>query len=138
MQLVSLYRHKARKISLTALIDVVFILLMFFMLTSSFSQWKAVDFNSPAVSNEPVDEQPVALVLRADSSMQTADNSVDIAAKQSIPVHAFTANKPLILIPQADTPVQIIISRFEEIKQHGLVITLGSVKQPDAEARGER
>ncbi len=36
MQAAGLYTRKSRKISLTALIDVVFILLMFFMLTSTF------------------------------------------------------------------------------------------------------
>ena len=37
MQAAGLYTRKSRKISLTALIDVVFILLMFFMLTSTFN-----------------------------------------------------------------------------------------------------
>ena len=36
-------RPRRRLISLTPLIDVVFILLVFFMLASSFSQWRVVD-----------------------------------------------------------------------------------------------
>lgn len=35
-------------ISLTPLIDVVFILLVFFMLASSFLDWRAIDLNAPA------------------------------------------------------------------------------------------
>ena len=35
-------------ISLTPLIDVVFILLVFFMLASSFLDWRSIDLNAPA------------------------------------------------------------------------------------------
>ena len=46
----ALRRPKARRalISLTPLIDVVFILLVFFMLASSFLDWRSIDLNTPA------------------------------------------------------------------------------------------
>ena len=40
-------RRKRSLISLTPLIDVVFILLVFFMLASSFLNWRAIDLNPP-------------------------------------------------------------------------------------------
>ena len=46
----SSFGPRARKrplISLTPLIDVVFILLIFFMLASSFLDWRAIDLNAP-------------------------------------------------------------------------------------------
>jgi biopolymer transport protein ExbD len=42
MRLVSMPRSRRRLIGLTPLIDVVFILLLFFMLASQFNQWRAV------------------------------------------------------------------------------------------------
>jgi len=41
-------RRRRPLISLTPLIDVVFILLVFFMLASSFLDWRAVDLSTPA------------------------------------------------------------------------------------------
>ncbi|MFV1872594.1 MAG: ExbD/TolR family protein [Oleiphilus sp.] len=45
--------RRGKAISLTPLIDVVFILLLFFMLSSSFSRWFAVDVSLPMPSDEP-------------------------------------------------------------------------------------
>ena len=41
-------RRRRAVISLTPLIDVVFILLVFFMLASSFLDWRTIDLNAPA------------------------------------------------------------------------------------------
>ena len=59
-------KPSAAKIGLTPLIDVVFILLLFFMLTSTFSQRKTLDLAVPATAADltPVDE-PVILELKA-------------------------------------------------------------------------
>ena len=46
-----LYRSRRKGISLTPLIDVVFILLMFFMLTFTFTRWKAVDLRFPVAGS---------------------------------------------------------------------------------------
>ncbi|WP_150303763.1 ExbD/TolR family protein [Pseudomonas saliphila] len=138
MQPAALYSRKASKISLTALIDVVFILLMFFMLTSTFSQWKAVDFHSPVASDNPVDVEPQGLILRSDGSLRLADGSVEIDAAQSVPVNAFADARPLILIPEADARVQVIVSRLEELKQLGIAVTMGGVVQPAVNEQGAR
>lgn len=48
MQLASKRQRRRALISLTPLIDVVFILLVFFMLASSFLDWRAITLNAPA------------------------------------------------------------------------------------------
>ena len=56
-------------ISLTPLIDVVFILLLFFMLTSRFQQYQAIALDVPAndsVATNQSDIKPVMLKLQAD------------------------------------------------------------------------
>lgn len=42
--------HRRRLVGLTPLIDVVFILLVFFMLASSFQDWRAIDLAAPAAA----------------------------------------------------------------------------------------
>ena len=138
MQPAALYTRKSRKISLTALIDVVFILLMFFMLTSTFSQWKAVDFHSPVTTDKPDDSQPLMLILRADGSMSLTDGSLELGATQKVSPYAFAAGSALILLPEADTRVQLIVSRLEELKQSGMAVTVGGVASPEASQGGAR
>ena len=54
-------------ISLTPLIDVVFILLIFFMLASSFMDWRAIDLNVPAqASANPPMEGALLVEIRSD------------------------------------------------------------------------
>lgn len=57
-----------RRLSLTPLVDVVFILLLFFMLTSRFEQWQGLTVNTAAPSQQASDSQAItddkAAVLR--------------------------------------------------------------------------
>ena len=69
MSTTALYHPRRRPISLTPLIDVVFILLMFFMLTSAFTRWKAVDLRLPTTSSDTSPKKPQALLLHTDGSL---------------------------------------------------------------------
>lgn len=67
-------------ISLTPLIDVVFILLVFFMLASSFMDWRSISMDAPAQSRGARDASATTLVidvrpegLRLDGSPATLD-----------------------------------------------------------------
>jgi len=50
-------------VSLTPLIDVVFILLVFFMLASSFLDWRSISMDAPAQSRGARDEAATTLVI---------------------------------------------------------------------------
>ena len=57
-------RPKKSPISLTPLIDVVFILLVFFMLASSFQQYKAVEIVSNVTTGNVTDDTDQLLILQ--------------------------------------------------------------------------
>ncbi|ETX09640.1 biopolymer transportern ExbD [Marinomonas ushuaiensis DSM 15871] len=66
-------------ISLTPLIDVVFILLLFFMLTSSFVPWRIVDtpLSVPTDSQETIEEKEnVILTLKLNDDQVWVDKQV--------------------------------------------------------------
>ncbi|GGB96723.1 hypothetical protein GCM10011352_23560 [Marinobacterium zhoushanense] len=63
------------RISLTPLIDVVFILLLFFMLSSSFSQWRQLDLPIPTAAK--ADAREVILVRLLDN-----DGTISIDGEQ--------------------------------------------------------
>jgi len=59
---------RRRKLSLTSLIDVIFLLLLFFMLSSTFSQYSEVDLATAGTGRGVVSEtRPIFVQLRADS-----------------------------------------------------------------------
>ena len=131
----SLYHPRRRPISLTPLIDVVFILLMFFMLTSTFTRWKAVDLRLPVASSDASPKKPQALLLHTDGSLslrgrpfQLLDSNVEAALAALDPV------RPVVVFPEADTRVQTIISTFERLATAGVPSTvLGAAQEREAE-----
>jgi biopolymer transport protein ExbD len=60
-------RFRRRKLSLTSLIDVIFLLLLFFMLSSTFSQFAEVDLSTAGTGQPSASETPpIFLQLGAD------------------------------------------------------------------------
>ncbi len=131
MSLLSLQpmRH-SKPISLTALIDVVFILLMFFMLTSSFTtrfetQIQTATAASPSTElNTP----PMALALNPLGHFEKLP-STDIADErwlQSLP-----AEQPIMVYPYGDTQVQTILSQLQYLRELELThVNLGEPLAP--------
>ncbi|AUM12483.1 ExbD/TolR family protein [Ketobacter alkanivorans] len=132
------YKPRRRSIGLTALIDVVFILLMFFMLTSNFDQWGAVEFH-PMVAAEPNAESKNQLVfLNEDLSLDVKDQgnrkvgSLDhyqqLGAAQ---MGWFNADAPIILVPEATVSVQDIVSALDSLRALGISsVNYGGAKAP--------
>lgn len=52
---------------MTSLIDVIFLLLLFFMLSSTFSRFGEVELTAAAGGNSPQDHRPVFVSLQADA-----------------------------------------------------------------------
>ncbi|CAA0111381.1 Uncharacterised protein [Halioglobus japonicus] len=115
-----------RKISLTALIDVVFILLMFFMLTASFTQYSTVTLNTPTASENTINESPQLLRLSADHTVTIigAGDAVQLSLQEAIP--ALDPESPIVLLPHVATDLQTILSVFEALEASGASqLTLG-------------
>jgi biopolymer transport protein ExbD len=131
-----IFKARRRGIGLTALIDVVFILLMFFMLTSSFTRWKAVDFHSPVVSEATQSEVPVFAILHSDGALSVRKPHFSIAHYQDLTaanfVH-FSAASATVLIAHPDATVQHVVGALESLKNIGVgSVTLGAVLPADA------
>lgn len=116
--------RRRKPISLTALIDVVFILLMFFMLTSSFSQWKTVSLDAAANALSTPARPPELLVVDAAGQIRRLpERRLEPLADliQSLP-----ADAAVVLLPEADTPVQQIVNGLSALQAQGISgVTLG-------------
>jgi biopolymer transport protein ExbD len=118
-------RRTTRKrplISLTPLIDVVFILLLFFMLASNFSQWRTIDVMTPVSGGIQNDSEPSLLIqiesagnIRLDGTPLTLDGLFGPAAAaiQQQP------QRRIVVQPAADVSLQTIVSVLERLRAAG-------------------
>ncbi|WP_188150399.1 ExbD/TolR family protein [Teredinibacter waterburyi] len=134
MSAARLYQPRRRKLSLTALIDVVFILLMFFMLTSSFDQWRAVDLQtepkSSATNQKNLQQDAQYLYLSATGDLQLREAEAVKASITSLTplLNLIDGKRPLILLPEETARVQLLVMALDEFKNAGLSrVTLGEV-----------
>ena len=128
------YRARRRTISLTPLIDVVFILLMFFMLTSTFMHWKAIDLWVPVASPGGDAQKLQPVILHADGALSLhgrplAWSDADAADTDAVDGPAvLDPARTVVVFPEADARVQTIVTAFERLAAHGIVgATLGDV-----------
>ena len=113
---------RAQLISLTPLIDVVFILLIFFMLASSFLDWRAVDLKIATPSSAPAG-QVNSLVIRipSDGAINLAGQrlTIDDMARQ---VEGRLSEQPdlrILIAPESGVALQSAVDVLQRLKQVG-------------------
>ncbi|MBK1668810.1 hypothetical protein CKO28_12290 [Rhodovibrio sodomensis] len=110
-------------ISLTPLIDVVFILLVFFMLASSFLDWRAIELRAPATAGTSGGETG-ALLLRigGDGSLDLNGRPVARSGLQARLRDAVRARPEarLLIQPAAGVAMQDAIDLLDAARNAGL------------------
>ncbi|GHA00305.1 hypothetical protein GCM10008090_06280 [Arenicella chitinivorans] len=125
--------RRRRAISLTALIDVVFILLLFFMLTSTFTRWKAIELEAPQTSVHQTADNVAALVgLRADGALVFHASDISLASASELSSSLFVdvpRDHAVVVLPDSDVSVQQIVSTIEALQATGWSkVSLGDVQ----------
>lgn len=110
------------KISLTPLIDVVFLLLIFFMLTSTFSRFSS--FNLLAKSGQSQETKSKTFILVRINGEGVIDvNGLEIPSEElvsTINTLALTPETKLIVKPVKGASVQHLVSVLEQAKKSKL------------------
>ncbi|MAM86797.1 ExbD/TolR family protein [Allohahella sp. A8] len=117
----SLLPLRARKrISLTALIDVVFILLMFFMLTSTFSKWSAVPLKAATTGGESVaNVEPQMLIMHDVNSFSIRGSESKAQLPLSELVSQLDTSRSLLLVPVSGIAVDALVRTLETLNEAG-------------------
>ena len=123
MQL-NLQPAKRRKaLSLTPLIDVVFILLLFFMLTSSFIQWHNMQLavSKPSTSTVQSSDQPPLLFTLDETGALSLRGQVYNETDNTVLAQLLGENSDasVILLTTDQVNVQQIISTIDRLKRLG-------------------
>jgi len=125
------------EVNLTSLIDVVFLLLIFFMVSTTFQKQAELKITLPEASAKPSEQQPKALeiTITADSRFfvnnQELVNQKPETLKRALQkVLDGRKDMPVIVRADAKTPHQAVVTALDVASQLGLVhISMATTRQ---------
>lgn len=124
--------RKRPLISLTPLIDVVFILLVFFMLASNFMEWRSINLNPPAktTGRSSSIEGSILVEIRADGlRMSGVSISLeDLVGKVTAQLEK-TPERGIFIKPAAEVSLQETITVLDALSAAGAT-NLSLIKAP--------
>lgn len=111
------------QIDMTPMLDIVFIMLIFFIVTTTFSNEKGLAANRPP-DNPPTDQPSKALSIRidADGQIQMAGRIVDIRRVVANTQTFLSENNTTTAAIQAheDTEHGVVVEVMDQVKQAGI------------------
>jgi len=107
-------------ISLTPLIDVVFILLVFFMLASSFMDWRTLSLDTAAAGEPaPAEQEAFVVAIHADE-LRLDGQRIDLATLIDRARARRPAAQPVSLQPMTETRVQAVVRVLDALNAAGV------------------
>ena len=127
-------------IDLTSLIDVVFILLLFFILTTTFSRNTSLIVNLPEASGETTTEGPLRIDVAVDSAGAFAvngrrleNNSVATLMQAISDLAAGDNSLPITITADAATTHQSVVTAMDAVAQLGFTKLSIATRNPGTE-----
>ncbi len=116
------------RIPLTSLVDVVFILLFFFMLASHFLDWRVLPIDLASVVESSEDDSPSALtvLLLPGGELRLGErpaSAVEIVAA----IRAQAGTRTVMLVPARGVSVQATVDALDSLAPSGARIVLGRI-----------
>ncbi|WP_417689612.1 ExbD/TolR family protein [Roseibium sp.] len=123
---IDLPQARSRKLSLTSLIDVIFLLLLFFMLTSTFTKFGEVEIAPPGGNGTGSGKGPGIIVSLSGEGLringQSATHETAGTLLQEFVAKGATA---ALLVPKPDATAQDLVTAMETIRRvEGLTLTV--------------
>ncbi|MDT8429499.1 MAG: biopolymer transporter ExbD [Pseudomonadales bacterium] len=138
------FRRKLREdpgINLTALIDVVFLLLIFFMVTTTFTRESRLLVNLPTAEGETLPEQPEQIEIVVSqggtysiNGKQLVNNELQTLMAGLEEVSQGDRTVPLLLIADAEATHQAVVTAMDAIGQSGFSRLNIATRQAASEA----
>ena len=98
-------KNKSIEFNIAPLIDIVFLLLIFFMLASEFTDFKTIDMASPINSNQDIESsKPLLVKLSSDGKIKIKEVLIDFSILE----------KKVINLKKNQTDTKVIISTPEK------------------------
>ena len=116
-------RRRRAGIRLTPLIDVVFILLVFFMLASSFMDWRGFDLGLPSAEAKPdPDTPPIVVRVLADGGYRLggADIKAGALVERVRRARGDAGERPVLVRAADKAPVQATVRALDRLHAGGI------------------
>ena len=112
------------EIDLTPMLDVVFIMLIFFIVTATFVKENGLDVNSPDKNNTPQDADKKSIVVQISSRDRITLRGRDIdfrAVRANIErLHAENPEAPVVVQPHPESTTNTMIQVMDSARQAGV------------------
>lgn len=127
-------------VNLTPLIDVVFLLLIFFMVSTTFKKESEISIDLPEAATEKSEKAKEAIEITIDKTgkyyvnqQEVINTSADTLKGAIRKVLGDRKDPPLIISADAKTPHQAVITAMDAARQLGLVHLTFATKKPEAD-----
>lgn len=111
-------------IDITPMIDVVFQLVLFFMVTTNFVQSPGIQVDLPRSSSQTVlsDDKDLNIWMTADGAVYVDDQPTDLAGLKAVFRARAQSNPSTLVVIKADTGVTHgrVVAVMDQAKAHGL------------------
>jgi biopolymer transport protein ExbD len=125
-------------VNLTPLIDVVFLLLIFFMVTTTFSRNTNILINLPEASGETAEQQPIEIeILVAQNGTysingrQLVNAQIETLMRTVAEVSGGDTTIPLIITADANSTHQSVVTAMDAVAQLGFTSLNIATREPD-------
>lgn len=122
------FRREEVSVNLTPLIDVVFLLLIFFMVTTTFRDESEIEIDLPKASNKPIEQvgNPLEVVIDSEGRYYIDRNLVintqlDTLKRALRKAKGERKSPPVIISADANAPHQSVVTAMDAARQVGLV-----------------
>jgi len=127
-------------VNLTPLIDVVFILLIFFMVSTTFQRESEIKIELPEASSEPVEENEESLEIVIDTEghyfideQQVVNTELETLKKAISKFLGEQTDMPVVIRADRNTPYESVVRAMDATSQLGLVHMSLATSQPENE-----
>ena len=114
-------------VNLTPLIDVVFLLLIFFMVSTSFTRETQIELELPKASIEPLETEQESLEISIDKEGRyfvngkgLVNESIDTLKRAIQPILDKNKEISVIISADANTPYQSVVTAMDATSQLGI------------------
>jgi biopolymer transport protein ExbD len=120
MLLETVTQRRRKMISLTPLIDVVFILLLFFMLSSNFTRWHQIKLQSATSSESQTPELCILKIESNQGALSFDGNHLSMSNADSIEKFV-TENKQatFVITVVEGIKIQVMVNLIDQLKRSG-------------------
>jgi len=139
MKLVTRRRRKVT-LNLTSLIDVLFILIIFFAVSSTFLEQPGIELKLPeAESSEAHTAQKIIIYVDREENIFLNDNSMELEALGDAVQSLVSAQEEKSVILRADSAVKhgMVISIMDLLRKKGIFKIIVSTEKPPHETAGQ-